>query len=86
MREILDWREEALDRRHDRSTFDCGVPALNDYLKRFARQNHESGGAKTFVAVASDSPVTVLGYYKISPGAIEFPQSHVSRHETTRSR
>jgi GNAT superfamily N-acetyltransferase len=75
VREILDWREEALDRRHDRSTFDCGAPALNDYLKRFARQNHESGGAKTFVAVAPDSPATLLGYYTISPGAIAFAKA-----------
>lgn len=66
------WREEALTRRHDRAAFDCGVAALNDYLRRYARQNHESGGAKTFVAGAVDSPNTVLGYYTISPGAIDF--------------
>lgn len=66
------WREEALARRHDRVGFDCGVPPLNDYLQRYARQNHESGGAKTFVAVAPDSPNTILGYYTIAPGAIDF--------------
>jgi GNAT superfamily N-acetyltransferase len=75
VRVIVDWREEALDRRHDRSKFDCGVAALNEYLTRFARQNHESGGAKTFVAVAPDSPATVLGYYTISPGAIAFAKA-----------
>jgi GNAT superfamily N-acetyltransferase len=66
------WREEALSRRHDRAGFDCGEPALNEYLQRDARQNHESGGAKTFVAVAPDSPNTILGYYTIAPGAIDF--------------
>ncbi len=66
------WREEALARRHDRAGFDCGVPALNDYLHRYARQNHESGGAKTFVAVALTSPTTIFGYYTIAPGAIDF--------------
>lgn len=66
------WREEALTRRHDRAGFDCGVPALNDYLQRYARQNHESGGAKTFVATALKSPTTILGYYTIAPGAIDF--------------
>ena len=66
------WREEALTRRHDRAGFDCGVPALNDYLHRYARQNHESGGAKTFVAVALNSPTTILGYYTMAPGAIDF--------------
>ena len=66
------WREEPLARRHDRAGFDCDVPALNEYLQRYARQNHESGGAKTFVAVSTDSPAALLGYYTVSPGAIEF--------------
>jgi len=69
---IPDWREEPIGRHHDRSSFDCGSPALNEYLDRYARQNHESGGAKTFVAVPSAEPTRVLGYYSISPGSIEF--------------
>ena len=67
------WREEAIGLHHDRAGFDCGSPELNDYLRRYARQNHERGGAKTFVAVAAaDVPARILGYYSISPGAIEF--------------
>ena len=41
-------------------------------MRRYARQNHRSGGAKTFVAVSPSEPARVLGYYSISPGAIEF--------------
>jgi hypothetical protein len=48
--EKLHWRGEPIARRHDRKGFDCGVQELNAYLDRYARQNHESGGAKTFVA------------------------------------
>jgi len=66
------WREEAIAAHHDRKGFDCGEQALNDYLHRFARQNHSSGGAKTFVAVAPAEPSHILGYYTVSPGAIEF--------------
>jgi GNAT superfamily N-acetyltransferase len=66
------WREEAIARHHDRKNFDCGAPALNEYLDRFARQNHESGGAKSFVAVTDNEPTRALGYYSISPGAIQF--------------
>jgi GNAT superfamily N-acetyltransferase len=66
------WREEAIAKHHDRKNFDCGVPALNEYLDRFARQNHASGGAKTFVAVAEEEPARLLGYYSISPGAVQF--------------
>jgi GNAT superfamily N-acetyltransferase len=68
----LSWREEPIARRHDRKSFDCGSPELNVYLDRYARQNHESGGAKTFVAVCPAEPTRVLGYYSISPGSIEF--------------
>jgi GNAT superfamily N-acetyltransferase len=74
VKSALAWREEALTRHHDRSSFDCGVPPLNEYLRRYARQNHESGGAKTFVAVAPET-TSVLGYYTISPGAIAFAKA-----------
>ncbi len=69
---VAGWREEPIGRHHDRKSFDCGSPDLNRYLHRYARQNHESGGAKTFVAVSAAEPVRVLGFYSISPGAIEF--------------
>lgn len=68
----IEWHEEALARQHDRANFDCGIPALNEYLQRYARQIHLKGGAKTFVAVAPQTPDVVLGYYTISPGAIDF--------------
>lgn len=69
---MLDWREEPIGRHHDRKGFDCGASDLNEYLDRYARQNHESGGAKTFVAVSPAEPARVLGFYSISPGAVEF--------------
>lgn len=69
---LMDWREEPIGRHHDRKSFDCGSRDLNDYLDRYARRNHESGGAKTFVAVSPAEPARILGFYSISPGAIEF--------------
>jgi hypothetical protein len=68
----VEWREEPVGRHHDRKSFDCGSRELNEYLERYARQNHESGGAKTFVAVPHAEAARVLGYYSISPGAIDF--------------
>ena len=68
----VDWREEAIEKHHDRKRFDCGSAELDEYLDRYARQNHESGGVKTFVAVFPNEPSRALGYYSISPGAIEF--------------
>jgi GNAT superfamily N-acetyltransferase len=69
---VLDWREEPIGRHHDRKAFDCGSPELNDYLRRHARQNHEGGGSKTFVAVSPSAPEIVLGYYSISPASLAF--------------
>ena len=71
---MLDWHEEPIGRHHDRRAFDCGDAALDEYLRRYARQSHESGGAKTFVAASPSEPARVLGYYTISPGAIGFPR------------
>lgn len=68
----MDWLEEPIGRQHDRKGFDCGAPELNRYLERFARQNHEVGGAKTFVAILPSAPTRVLGFYSISPGAVTF--------------
>jgi GNAT superfamily N-acetyltransferase len=55
--------------------FDCGEPDLNLYLQRFARQNHESGGAKCFVAAPSDAPTRVMGFYTLSPASLEFSRT-----------
>lgn len=67
----LDWRVEPLKREHDRDRFECGEPALDEYLARFARQNQESGVARTFVAVGEAQPGRVLGYYSLAVGAID---------------
>lgn len=71
----MDWHEEPIGRHHDRKRFDCGAADLNEYLARYARQNHRSGGAKTFVAVSPGEPTRVLGFYSISPGAVEFARA-----------
>lgn len=68
----IEWREEAIVRHHDRSGLECGSAELNDYFRKYARQNHETGGAKSFVAVSPDEPTRVLGFYSIGPGAVEF--------------
>jgi GNAT superfamily N-acetyltransferase len=67
----VDWRIESLQRDHDRTRFDCGEPALDEYLARFARQNQESGVTRTFVAVDATAPGRILGYYSLAVGAID---------------
>lgn len=69
------WREAPIGKQHDRAAFDCGDTDLNTYLQRFARQNHESGGAKTFVAVTAQDPSHILGFYSLSPASIDFART-----------
>ena len=71
---MIEWHEEPIAARHDRMSFDCGVEELNTYLRQFARQNHERGGARTFVAVPAEYPTHVLGYYTFSATSLEFDQ------------
>jgi GNAT superfamily N-acetyltransferase len=69
------WREAAIGKVHDRKAFDCGEPELNTYLQRFARQNHESGGAKTFVATPPETAQRILGYYTLSPASVDYART-----------
>jgi len=71
----LVWREAPLAKHHDRAAFDCADADLNLYLQRYARQNHESGGAKCFVATPADTPGRILGFYTLSPASIEYSRT-----------
>jgi len=67
----LHWHEEPIAKAHPRDAFDCGDAALNTFLRKFARQNHESGGGKTFLAVANDDG-RVLGFYTLTLATAEY--------------
>lgn len=51
---------------HDTSAFDCGVAVLDDWLKRRALANQNTGASKTFVVAEND---IVSGYYALANGA-----------------
>ncbi len=69
---LPDWHEEPIDRRHDRKSFDCGNAAMNDFLQHYARQSHELGGAKTFLAIDTGDGKTILGFYSLAPGSVTY--------------
>ncbi|MGA2143591.1 MAG: GNAT family N-acetyltransferase [Bryobacteraceae bacterium] len=69
------WHEEPIGKGHDREAFDCGEEALNEFLRRYARQNHQMGGAKTFLAIDDADNKTILGYYSLSPASIAFART-----------
>jgi GNAT superfamily N-acetyltransferase len=58
---------EKLSPAHDRSGFDSGEPALDDWLRRRAEQNEQSGASRTYVVCVGKK---VVGYYTLAAGAI----------------
>ena len=56
---LPDWSEEPIAKKHDRAAFDCGEPALNEFLRRHARQSHDKGAAKTFLAI-DQGPIILM--------------------------
>lgn len=54
---------------HVREQFDSGVPPLDDFLRRFARQNDEKGLSRTYVATRPGE-LEVVGYLTIRVGEI----------------
>ena len=47
--------------------FDCGISALDDWLKRRALNNQSSGATRTFVICTEER---VVGYYALAAGSI----------------
>lgn len=57
-----------LDARQQLEGFDCGKPALTDWLVHHARQAQGSGSARTFVVCDEDR---VAGYFSLTVGQID---------------
>lgn len=48
--------------------FDCGQPALNQFLQRFALGSQRANSAQTYVACCED---IVVGFYSLAVGSVE---------------
>jgi GNAT superfamily N-acetyltransferase len=53
---------------HHLNEFECGEPALDEWLKRRALPNQMSGASRTFVV--TDQAQRVWGYYAMAAGAV----------------
>ncbi|MBV8062100.1 MAG: GNAT family N-acetyltransferase [Nevskia sp.] len=51
---------------HDRTAFDCGEPALNDFLKTKAARHQALRASRTFVLADGAEPERILGFYSLS--------------------
>ena len=52
----------------DLDGFDCGVPALDEWLKRFARSDQGAGASVTYVL---ERGTQTVGFYTLAPHTIE---------------
>ena len=52
---------------HDRASFDCGVPVLNEWLINRALKNEAAGASRTYVLCVG---ANVVGYYCLAAGAV----------------
>ncbi len=65
---------QPLNPTHGRTGFQCGVEALDRYLKKQAKQDVKRRISRVFVATKPDNPKTVIGYYTLSTLSIELNQ------------
>jgi GNAT superfamily N-acetyltransferase len=52
---------------HDVTSFDCADSLLNDWLRRRALQNEQTGASRTYVVCMGDR---VIAYYALAVGAV----------------
>ncbi len=64
----MDLRIETLNKTHLKSDFECGHPALDDYIQKLASQ--DVARDLTVCYVLRNSENKVLGYYTLSSNAI----------------
>lgn len=67
-------RIELLTGQHNRTTFECGEPSLNDWLARMALQQQTKNYARTRVVVDETAPLQILGYYAMLAHEIDTGQ------------
>ena len=63
---------EHLTAEHDVSAFDSGVPDLDDWLRKRALANEETGASRTYAVCAGRR---VVGYYALAAGGVAQSQA-----------
>jgi GNAT superfamily N-acetyltransferase len=65
---------EPLAACHETGGFACGVPSLDDWLKKQALKNEVSGASRTYVVCESGSR-NVVGFYALATGSVARKQA-----------
>ena len=64
---------------HSRASFQCGEPALDVFLQKYAAQQNTKGISTVFVLVDSAQPGKIVGFYTLS--ATQIDVQHLSEAE-----
>lgn len=81
MSEGARWRIEPIRKDHVRDDFACGIAELDDFIRKYARQNERLGLGRTFVATRENDD-RVLGYFTLRAGSVacsELPHEEARR-------
>jgi ribosomal protein S18 acetylase RimI-like enzyme len=68
---MAEWRIERLGRSHERGSFSCGKPPLDEFLRALVSQYEKRRLGRTYVAVSGEE-TQVRGYYTLAAGSISF--------------
>jgi predicted GNAT family N-acyltransferase len=68
---VANWLIQPLGTQHQRDTFTCGKPLLDEFIRLRVSQYEKRRLGKTFVAVRPDE-TQVVGYYTLTASAIAF--------------
>ena len=74
------YKIEVLGPQHDRTSFTCGVPALDSYMQRQARQDAERNLAAVFVLTPDGKGIA--GFYTLSAHSLlaaDLPETHARK-------
>lgn len=67
-------RPEPLGKQHRIDAFDCGEPALDEWLKRHARSAQASDSARVYVTTLDDGE-TVVGHYALTAAQVALDEA-----------
>lgn len=74
--------------KHDRNRFNCGIEALNNYLKVMASQQAKKDNTRTFVLEDESNNPHVIGFYTFTMTPIDLsalPDKLQKKHQSSTS-
>jgi len=76
-----------LDKKgHDRKGFNCGIDALNNYLRMMANQQDKKDNTRTFVLEDINKPEKIIGYYTMTSLDLSIlPEQLQKKHTNSQS-